>query len=1349
MKKYGRHYLRRCLSVLLAVAMVCAAAQTLVFAVDVTGDLVTPGWHEGTARARYTTSGTLEITFPESTKSDATYYAEFYDLDGEDRETPVVSAFELTGASTLLAEGEDAAQVSVTLGSDWIKDQESLDLSHRISIAITAVSADGWRSEAIEALVGESLDVPESGAAPDYTAQYAPMTRFEVENAGDNDKEPTDYEAGNGYYWIYNKDEDSGSMDINGAYAPYASEPYRYPGFDSSTAFRLYMNGNNLSDGKISAGSDERVDLMYQQDNTNFSGAEELWIWVDTTYVQFDKFALQVRYRDYDGTQTYNRDQESDISGSASAKVSADTYSTIGYAKYQTSRGGNVRIPVYWLNDDGLWDTVYTDSNGYLTNFGHYRGFLRVPVEYLYNENYDSTDNPYLTLNEERPYSFKIQIGYHSFGWKKTEDVRISYDGVNIGNDIPASSIWRDPEKLTWNYTPFIETYYATFSPEKFKNMTGRTLSVVPLNDIATVGITWSGASADSANKSFYIDQIGFSGKSLSGATVLQSTPVDAGLTLTAVDSVNNLITKYLPETVTVADASVIEDLETICERLDVDKPDKLNEARESLDTQLEGTVDIVDYVHQQLDSEQADIASLYEIYQSFTLGQIHQLGLKDEAKLINAYNSQQLSEWYPGGLGEMYYAPFNDFESNYEVGQTALNEYDDYVEDGLDYYKFAHIVDWDSDVERHKDAWENKENLVAYAWKDYGNSDDGLGQRFGYGTSTITQNGFDNSKAVNTDIYRDPIESKVENYRISVTYQGETADDYTQLKGHSFEGADSFVFYADFTNMSNIRKAWVTIRTADGEVYSHDDGVSGRLTYQFFDLDNPADDWQTIESLDLEDGCMSGELCGKRGFFKILLADFGQMGDGLKKLDPSQTIKQVKFFVSGNPNGGKRLNDSFTVDMFGFAATNAADGFERLKERSTPVSAPEYDESVTVDTVVKQLKDLFQSATDLNGETIYLFDYSAGTYNTMLQAYQTLIVEEKQKVNNEISSTYGFTVDQLQLFVKNYDEWGDPGAGKLQLNANAADELRGKVTNAFNSSSVLGEDTPGRIDAIFAAFDQYPAYYANSVQTYWPDRNLHAVFPNYNPGNVVTNSPEIELKYDENSDKYIGTYSFNYVGAIGSRPDTQMHFTFEASGLVLHLDDKTVPVTVEGITNGTAVVNGNQAPEITFTVNANDIKKAGEYTGELTIGVSTLPDSTNDNIMNHDQYRSSFKLKLKLVSNAEFTVVIPADVQVPWGQVTCKMNDLCMEECFLPSGAHVDVSVGSPDNTYCMCYGDASIPYQLLSGGKVFDRCQFEDEGDVPLSVNVSEQDWNNAPVISDQYQDTLTFTVTYQEAE
>ena len=66
------------------------------------------------------------------------------------RETPIVSAVELSGARTMAGE---SALIFSELSAEQIK-AYGLNMSHRISVAITAVDADGWRSQPIEALVG-------------------------------------------------------------------------------------------------------------------------------------------------------------------------------------------------------------------------------------------------------------------------------------------------------------------------------------------------------------------------------------------------------------------------------------------------------------------------------------------------------------------------------------------------------------------------------------------------------------------------------------------------------------------------------------------------------------------------------------------------------------------------------------------------------------------------------------------------------------------------------------------------------------------------------------------------------------------------------------------------------------------------------------------------------------------------------------------------------------------------------------------------------------------------------------------------------------------------------------------
>ena len=206
------------------------------------------------------------------------------------RETPIVSAVELSGARTMAGE---SALIFSELSAEQIK-AYGLNMSHRISVAITAVDADGWRSQPIEALVGDSLDVPAAGASPTGSDRYTSVSRFEdAYNAAREDGGTHDSGA---KFWEYNNGNGTAAMNIDGVYDG-NKNAYQTPGFDNSQAFRFYMNGNERS-----ADSYERFDVMYNQDHYQFKNAEELWIWVDTSYVSFEEFALQVRYMDYTGT---------------------------------------------------------------------------------------------------------------------------------------------------------------------------------------------------------------------------------------------------------------------------------------------------------------------------------------------------------------------------------------------------------------------------------------------------------------------------------------------------------------------------------------------------------------------------------------------------------------------------------------------------------------------------------------------------------------------------------------------------------------------------------------------------------------------------------------------------------------------------------------------------------------------------------------------------------------------------------------------------------------------------------------------------------------------------------------
>ena len=409
MKKYGRHYLRRGLSVLLAVVMTCAAAQSLVYAVELAeNDTVTPGWNEGTARARYTTAGNLEISFPASDKDGAVYYADFYDLDSATREETLnENPISLSNTTLTYADGDTSQLLSTSLSPEQLASIPNLDMSHRISVAVTAVSADGWRSEAIEALVGESLDVPQAGSSPNGNDKYVSFASF---NVGDD----TSYDTGDNPdsvlpSWLYNNnnysnDLQEGQIPTNpdgvfggGGTSPDADIRYDTPGFASSSAFRMYV--------REATDDYQTLDLTYNQDHYQFINADELWIWLDASYIEFDELAFRVRFVDHTGELHADAGDMSERGSEPVGGYSEDVYSTVGYSELTGES-----IPIYKLNDNGLWDVVYTNQSGYLEDFGHYRGFLRVPIEYLVNENFDPTNNNYKTLKDERPYSYTIQI---------------------------------------------------------------------------------------------------------------------------------------------------------------------------------------------------------------------------------------------------------------------------------------------------------------------------------------------------------------------------------------------------------------------------------------------------------------------------------------------------------------------------------------------------------------------------------------------------------------------------------------------------------------------------------------------------------------------------------------------------------------------------------------------------------------------------------------------------------------------------------------------------------------------------------------------------------------------------
>lgn len=1347
--KQRTKYSKRCLAVLLAILMLLAAAQPVSLVAAAAGDDPDPQFGEGAARARYTTSGTLEISFPEAQAiaGGISYYADFYDLDRgyPQRETPIVSAVELSGARTMAGE---SALIFSELSAEQIK-AYGLNMSHRISVAITAVDADGWRSQPIEALVGDSLDVPAAGASPTGSDRYTSVSRFEdAYNAAREDGGTHDSGA---KFWEYNNGNGTAAMNIDGVYDG-NKNAYQTPGFDNSQAFRFYMNGNERS-----ADSYERFDVMYNQDHYQFKNAEELWIWVDTSYVSFEEFALQVRYMDYTGTLRIDSGDFSVEGNWITHAYSKDVYSTVGYAKQN-----HEAVPVYYQNADGLWDTMYTNTDGYLEDFGHYRGFLRVPIDKLWNEDASSS---YKQLTTEHPYSYEISV------WD-------GYVGVNTERaHFTAETAYTAPEgSLSWidrEYKfPGWEDRTIYFDKTRFENTTGYRLGVTPIEDIVSVGFTWRGASEDSMNKPFYIDQIGFSGKNLEtndpGSSIAPLQTLDTyHMVPSDQEAVEKLVNQHIPdvEAVNVADAGIIEDLEAICAELSatVTLPEKLKQARERLNQILNGQ-DPVLYLHTELQKADADIPALFELYQTFTLGELQRFGLKDEADLIRRYNETGQSEWYPSALTQLYFKAFNDVEQNYAVGQTAIHEYDDYrlePNGKWHYFDRAHHLLWENGI--YKGAWENSKNLVAYSRSSYDSAETGTNstdQRFSLASTSVGQNGFASSRSIDTSFYRDSL-SNGETYRISLTHNGENKDNWDALSGVNIGQATDFIFYADFSEMNDIRKMWVALRTENGNIYSHDEDDGTQWDYQILDMDAAIPAWKTVQTdNDGNDGCMTGaSLNGFRGFIKIPLSHFCEItsnGNAGPVISANAVVKQIKLFYTGSQGGESPAGTTMSVDMFGFSSGTPISGFEQLHPERE-LEEPQLQSS-DVESAVAAILALYEDVTLLNeteAKTDYLFSYgrteqSITAYREMLALYHTLTVTEKGEVEQKLPAN--IKMADMEAFVRNYDTFGGV-QGNLKKYVDSAVAQRETIENAFQKTAV----STGPVVTLLEEYNDYPAKYQNAVLTYWADRNLSAVFPNFTvqTDQITTNTsaddPLITMQINAEGTAYSGSAALPFYAAAADPYNVELDIP---STVELSMGDTKITVPING-----RKLNPTDPGTMNFelSIAESSVEKSGVYTGSFNVtlktpvadkGTNQGSNTISGGVPNAESYRmETYTVYVQLVCDASYTVVIPADVGVGWGRTDrVEAGSLKVENLFIPTTASVEVGVTS-ENEFKMIHNSFALPYRYQTGDlKDFRGDTFNmSTTDLERELYVEVPNWSGAP--SDQYKDTLTFTVTYHE--
>ena len=367
-----------------------------------------------------------------------------------------------------------------------------------------------------------------------------------------------------------------------------------------------------------------------------------------------------------------------------------------------------------------------------------------------------------------------------------------------------------------------------------------------------------------------------------------------------------------------------------------------------------------------------------------------------------------------------------------------------------------------------------------------------------------------------------------------------------------------------------------------------------------------------------------------------------------------------------------------------------------------------------------------------------------------MLALYHTLTVTEKGEVEQKLPAN--IKMADMEAFVRNYDTFGGV-QGNLKKYVDSAVAQRETIENAFQKTAV----STGPVVTLLEEYNDYPAKYQNAVLTYWADRNLSAVFPNFTvqTDQITTNTsaddPLITMQINAEGTAYSGSAALPFYAAAADPYNVELDIP---STVELSMGDTKITVPING-----RKLNPTDPGTMNFelSIAESSVEKSGVYTGSFNVtlktpvadkGTNQGSNTISGGVQNAESYRmETYTVYVQLVCDASYTVVIPADVGVGWGRTDrVEAGSLKVETLFIPTTASVEVGVTS-ENEFKMIHNSFALPYRYQTGDlKDFRGDTFNmSTTDLERELYVEVPNWSGAP--SDQYKDTLTFTVTYHE--
>lgn len=322
-----------------------------------------PAWPAAAADrgvSAYTTDdGSVKVSFPAATadttyrtKSVTGYLLELVDLGSYDAlhtETVLLNKFVTPTGAAPYEEEITAAEIAAKLAG-------GLDENHRYNVTVTAVDSDGWFSDELNTIVS---NVPKFTYDPEM---YSPIT---------------DYSHSMREMMTFESDSNGTALGVvSGGCIQLGAAENQTGVEDPTSATNKDSQGMRVRITGVPAGVEQTFDTAYSRQTWDFTGAKEVWFWLDMTQAAVTGLSFRLRTNEKVWID-WNEFYQSNPYLTSANRMGDIVYSTKGYT------GGDAYI--YVQRADGGWQKQMMKADG-TVDLGYFKGYVRVPLEFFCSE---------------------------------------------------------------------------------------------------------------------------------------------------------------------------------------------------------------------------------------------------------------------------------------------------------------------------------------------------------------------------------------------------------------------------------------------------------------------------------------------------------------------------------------------------------------------------------------------------------------------------------------------------------------------------------------------------------------------------------------------------------------------------------------------------------------------------------------------------------------------------------------------------------------------------------------------------------------------------------------------------